>query len=53
MVKASLLLLLLQIWIWYLYDFLRSPQGVPVLPNVATGSSKLGCKIHKPQSYGY
>ncbi|WIA19825.1 hypothetical protein OEZ85_005733 [Tetradesmus obliquus] len=42
-----------QIWIWYLYDFLRSPQGVPVLPNVATAGPKLGCKIHKTQSYGY
>jgi hypothetical protein len=44
---SLLLLLLSQMWVWYLYDFLRSPQGVQPLPSTANPNYTLPCRAMK------
>eukprot|EP00882_Tetradesmus_deserticola_P028338 GHRQ01031567.1.p1 GENE.GHRQ01031567.1~~GHRQ01031567.1.p1 ORF type:complete len:258 (+),score=64.81 GHRQ01031567.1:276-1049(+) len=36
-----------EMWVWYMYDFLRSPQGVQALPNQVNPSYTLPCRVMK------
>ncbi|KAF6261763.1 hypothetical protein COO60DRAFT_1636588 [Scenedesmus sp. NREL 46B-D3] len=36
-----------QMWVWYLFDFLRSPQGVQPLPSEVNPSYALPCRVMK------
>ncbi|WIA19826.1 hypothetical protein OEZ85_005734 [Tetradesmus obliquus] len=36
-----------QMWVWFLYDFLRSPQGVQPLPAQGSANYSLPCRVMK------